>query len=161
MKNIKPKNITNTILQEYLSNGMTKMEDIMKSAHSEIDQINEELKTFDKLILRKSNLKAFLRNIGDPTFNGAKAPLQKVDLEFGTESAKSYQKQILEAFAKRFNSGEEAVTNRSIIKDLDGYKVESVIFANLKYLGSKNIIVNNNGELVPGENWEQREEVLE
>lgn len=147
------------ILSEYLDKGMTAMPEMIAAAKQEIDNIETKMSELDKFVLRRSNLKGFLRVVGDPSVNGARDKVI-IETEFNTESAKKIQKSILEAFSKNWNSGNKSITNHDLLKALDGYKIEAIIFSNLQYLGSKKILRNASGILMPGDNWANRDSLI-
>jgi hypothetical protein len=143
------------ILNEYLNKGISALPEMITAAKQEIEDIEVKMSKLDKFVLRRSNLKGFLRVVGDPSVNGARDKII-IETEFDTESAKKIQRSILEAFSKNWNSGNKTITNHDLLKTLDGYKIEAIIFSNLQYLGSKKILRNESGILMPGDNWDNR-----
>jgi len=144
------------LLNEFINKGFSKSSDIIKEARKELENIEIELKQYDQKLLRRSALKALLKSLNDPQYSGSREKI-KINTDYTSKDARTFQKSILKAISERFGRGEPSVTNKSIIKDLDAYKNEADIFANLKYLGSKDIIKNDNGAIVAGSNWENRE----
>lgn len=147
------------LLNEYISNGIVNSDDIKLEAKKELKKIELEINEYEEKLIKRSTLKALLKMLGDPQYDGSRDKI-KINTDYESKEARGFQKSILKTISDRFDRGESSVTNKSIIKDLRAYKQEADIFANIKYLGSKSIIKNENGAIVAGSNWENRESFI-
>lgn len=132
------------LLKEFFDRGLTSISDVVSEANKEIAKIDEELKGYNSLILRKSALKTLLRSVGDSVYVGSSAQQDVDPVNIDTDS-------VIAELSELFKDKDQILKRDLLDKH---HSNKNAIFGALNRLNNNNVINLIGVNIAKGKNWE-------